>query len=102
MTVEEYLRRMLYPDTFEHVVASAALPEFRANPKAWWDLRIKPMLRAKFDRLKKKPSTDAALWTELGRLTADGTDGAKWKALSDNCRNKMHQLARRPSGGSFA
>jgi len=95
MTLEEYLRNNLYPTKFEHTLASAALPELRENPTAWWSQRVKPMLRDEFDRLKKNPALNAALWAELGRSTNEGTEGARWKALSDNCRNKLNQLARR-------
>ncbi len=102
MTVEESLRRKLYPTLFEHVIASAALPEFRDDPKQWWLARIKPMLREEFDRLKKNPSLNMALWHELGRSTLKGEDGARWKALHDNCRNKVNQLARRAGAKTFA
>ncbi len=95
MTLEEYLRNNLYPTKYDHVMACAALPELRENPAAWWRQRVKPMLREEFDRLKKNPVLNAALWAELGRSTDHGTEGARWKALSDNCRNKLNQLARR-------
>jgi hypothetical protein len=102
MTLEELLRRRLYPTTFEHAMACARLPEFRDDPKAWWKLRVKPMVREEFERLKKAPSHNAALWAELFKLTDNGTAGAKWKALSDNCRNKVNQFARRAGAKAFA
>jgi hypothetical protein len=102
MTVEESLRGSLYPTTFEHAMACARLPEFRDDPKAWWKLRVKPMVREEFERLKKAPSRNAALWAELSKLTDNGTEGAKWKALSDNCRNKVNQFARRAGAKAFA
>lgn len=101
MTVEDHLRNNLYPARYDHVIASAALPELRENPSAWWTRRVKPMLREEFDRMKKKPALNAALWAELGRSTNQGTEGARWKALSDNCRNKLNQLARRAMPESF-
>lgn len=102
MTLEEDLRRSLYPTTFELVMACAALPPFEADPKAWWQQRVKPMVRKEFERLKKDPSRNAALWAELGKLTDHGTEGAKWKALSDNCRNKLNQIARKAGTRPFA
>jgi hypothetical protein len=102
MSVEESLRRSLYPTTFAHVMACAGLPEFQEDPKAWWRLRVKPMVREEFERLKKVPSDNAALWAELCKLTDNGTEGAKWKALSDNCRNKVNQFARRAGARGFA
>ena len=102
MTLEEFLRRQLYPTTFDLVMACAALPPFEADSKAWWQLQVKPMVRKEFERLKKKPSRNAALWAELGKLTDHGTEGAKWKALSDNCRNKLNQIARKTGARPFA
>ena len=102
MTVEELLRRRLHPTTFEHAMACARLPDLRDDPKAWWKLRVKPMVREEFERLKKAPSDNAALWAELSKLTDNGTEGAKWKALSDNCRNKVNQFARRAGAKAFA
>lgn len=102
MTVEESLRRSLYPTKFEHAMTCASLPEFRENPKAWWKLRVKPMVREEFNRLKKAPAHNAGLWAELCKLTDNGTEGAKWKALSDNCRNKVNQFARRAGAKTFA
>jgi hypothetical protein len=60
------------------------------------------MVREEFERLKKSPSDHAALWAELCKLTDNGTVGAKWKALSDNCRNKVNQFARRVGAKAFA
>lgn len=102
VSVEESLRRSLYPTTFELAMACAGLPEFRDDPKAWWKLRVKLMVREEFERLKKSPSHHAALWAELCKLTDNGTVGAKWKALSDNCRNKVNQFARRAGVNTFA
>ena len=102
MSVEESLRRTLYPTTCELVMACAALPPFEEDPEAWWKRRVKPMVREEFERLKKNPTHHAGLWAELGRRTDHGTEGAKWKALSDNCRNKVGQLARRAAGRTFA
>lgn len=101
MTLEEYLRNNLYPTKYDHVLGCAALPELRGNPAVWWTQRVKTMLREEFDRLKKNPALNAALWTELGRSTNQGPEGARWKALSDNCRNKLNQLARRAMPESF-
>jgi hypothetical protein len=102
MTLEKSLRRSLDPTTFEHAMACARLPEFQDDPKAWWKLRVKPMVREEFERLKKAPSHNAGLWAELCKLTDNGTEGAKWKALSDNCRNKVNQFARRAGARAFA
>jgi len=102
MTVEESLRRNLYPTLFDHVIACAALPEFRDDPKMWWEARIKPLLREEFTRLQKNPARNTALWQELGRSTRKGEAGGRWKALHDNCRNKVNQLARRASATTFA
>lgn len=102
MTVEESLGRSLYPTTFEHAMACARLPEFPDDPKAWWKLRVRPMVREEFERIKNAPSHNAALWAELLKLTDNGTEGAKWKALSDNCRNKVNQFARRAGAKAFA
>ena len=101
MTIEEYLRNNLYPTKYDHVLASSKLPDLRENASIWWRERVKPMLREKFDQLKKNPALNAALWAELGRSTDQGTDGARWKALSDNCRNKLNQLARRIGPENF-
>lgn len=101
MTLEEYLRNNLYPTKYDHALACAALPELRENPQVWWTQRVKPMLREEFDRLKKNPALNAALWTELGRSTNQGPEGARWKALSDNCRNKLKQLGRRAMPEGF-
>lgn len=102
MSIEGYLRNNYYPTKYEHLLACAGLPELAAGPTTWWTQRVKPMLREQFDKLKTKPSLNAALWTELGRSTNQGTEGQRWKALSDNCRNKLNQLARRSVGESFA
>lgn len=101
MGVEELLRRSLYPTNFENVMACASLPEFQDDPEAWWKLRVKPMVREEFERLKRTPSHNAGLWAELCKLTDNGTEGAKWKALSDNCRNKVKQFARRAGAKTF-
>ncbi len=102
MSVEESLRRGLYPTKFELAMVCASLPKFEDDPKAWWTLRVKPMVREEFERLKKTPAHNAGLWAELGKLTDNGTEGAKWKALSDNCRNKVNQFARRAGAKIFA
>ncbi len=102
MSVEESLRHRLYPTTLELIMACAALPPFEEDPEAWWKLRVKPMVREEFEQLKKDPSRHAGLWAELDARTDFGTEGAKWKVLSDNCRNKVKQLARRAGGKTLA
>lgn len=102
VTIEDYIRQNLYPTNADKMLISASLPEFSDDPKSWWVKRIKPAIREEFNRLKNTPSLHAALWTELCRLTDNGTDGAKWKALSDNCRNKVNQFARRAGAKVFA
>jgi hypothetical protein len=101
VTIEEYIRGRVYPTNAETMLISASLPEFEVDPKSWWVQRIKPAIRVEFERLRNNPSLNAALWNELCKLTDDGTDGAKWKALSDNCRNKVNQFARRSGAKVF-
>lgn len=95
ITVEEFCRSKYYPTKFDSMMVSAALPEFRDHAPEWWQKQVRPTLRKYFDRLAKDTSINAALWSELCKRTDNGTDAAKWKAFSDNCRNKLSQLARR-------
>jgi hypothetical protein len=83
----------VHPDHREHYLESWKLPELHGHADEWWNGRIKKMVQREFDRIKKNPTRNPALWQELENATDHGTDKSKWTALEKNCVNKMKQIA---------
>lgn len=69
------------------------LPELKGNAKAWWKAEIKRWVDKEFEKMKKYPRRNPALWQELEKLTDHGTDSAKRAALEKYCYNKLEQIA---------
>lgn len=78
--------RMLYEESWK-------LPELHGHADEWWKGRVREMVKNEFDRMRKNPHRNPALWQELGKATDNGTEKAKWHALEKNCLNKMKQIA---------
>ncbi len=69
------------------------LPELKGNAKAWWKAELKERVHREFERMKANPRRNPALWEELEKVTAHGTDSAKRAALEKYCFNKLEQIA---------
>ena len=82
------------PAARRHLQECWALPDLTADVRAWWSDKVKPMVHTEFERLRQDPSRNPALWRELNRTTASGTDAEKRAALDKYCYNKLHQIAR--------
>ena len=68
-------------------------PELKGNAKVWWKLEIKEWVNGEFDKMKRNPRRNPALWQELEKLTDHGTDSAKRAAFEKYCYNKLEQIA---------
>jgi hypothetical protein len=68
-------------------------PELKGNARAWWKAELKQWVHREFERMKKNPRRNPALWQELDKLTDHGTDSAKRAALEKYCFNKLEQVA---------
>lgn len=69
------------------------LPELKGNAKVWWKAELKGWVGCEFERMKANPRYNPALWEELEKVTAHGTDSAKRVALEKYCFNKLEQIA---------
>src|ERR1019366_604392 len=68
-------------------------PELKGNAKAWWKAELKRRVDREFEKMKKYPRRNPALWQELEKLTDYGTDSAKRAAFEKYCFNKLEQIA---------
>jgi hypothetical protein len=68
-------------------------PELKGNAKAWWKREVKGWVHREFEKMKKNPRRNPALWQELEKLTDRGTDSAKRAAFEKYCFNKLEQIA---------
>jgi len=68
-------------------------PELKGNAKAWWKAELKLRVDHEFEKMKKNPRRNPALWQELEKLTDHGTDSAKRAAFEKYCFNKLEQIA---------
>ena len=75
-------------------------PELKGNAKTWWKLELKEWVDREFEKMKKNPRRNPALWQELDKLTDHGTDSAKRAALEKYCFNKLEQIAGKSSLGN--
>ena len=87
----------VHPDHREHYLESWKLPELQGHADEWWKGRVKKMVRREFDRMRKNPTHNPALWKELEKVTDHGTDSAKRAALDKYCLNKLKQIAGKPA-----
>jgi hypothetical protein len=72
-------------------------PELKGNAKAWWKVELKRWVDREFEKMKKNPRRNPALWQELEKLTDHGTDSAKRAAFEKYCFNKLEQIAGKPA-----
>ena len=72
-------------------------PELQGNAKAWWKAEIKEWVDREFEKMKKNPRRNPALWQELNKVTDGGTDAAKRAAFEKYCFNKLEQIAGKPT-----
>lgn len=68
-------------------------PELSGNAKTWWKLELKERVDREFEKMKKHPRRNPALWQELEKLTDYGTNSAKRAAFEKYCFNKLEQIA---------
>jgi hypothetical protein len=73
------------------------LPELKGNAKAWWKAELKEWVDREFEKMKKNPRRNPALWQELEKVTDHGTDSAKRAAFEKYCFNKLEQIAGKAS-----
>jgi hypothetical protein len=88
--IPEYYR----PGARRHLEECWALPSLEGRADEWWTSKVKPMVHAEFERIRKDPARNQALWRELKRVTDRGSDAAKCVALDKYCRNKLLQIAK--------
>ncbi len=81
------------PEARRHLEECWALPDLHAGANEWWTNKVKPMVHAEFERVRKDPARNQALWRELERATDHGPAAAKRAALDKYCRNKLLQIA---------
>ena len=72
-------------------------PELKGNAKAVWKAELKEWVNREFEKMKKNPRRNPALWQELEKLTDNGTESAKRAALEKYCFNKLEQIAGKAS-----
>lgn len=89
----ELLPPQMHAEHREHYTESWKLPDLRGHAEAWWKGRVREMVRREFERMKRNPLRNPALWRELEAVTAQGTESAKRHALEKYCSNKMKQIA---------
>lgn len=82
-----------HPNVRKHYEESWSLPELRGKADVWWKGRIREMVKKEFERMRKNPTHNPALWQELAKVTDNGTEKAKWRALEKYCFNKIAQIA---------
>jgi hypothetical protein len=89
--IPEYYR----PEARRHLEECWALRDLQPGAEAeeWWTRKVKPMVHAEFERIRKDPARNHPLWSELGRTTASGSDADRRVALDKCCRNKLLQIA---------
>ncbi len=73
------------------------LPSLQGNANQWWKLEIKERVQREFDRMKNNSRRNPALWEELEKLTDHGTNSAMRAAFEKYCRNKLDQIAGKPT-----
>ena len=69
------------------------LPELRGNAKTWWEVEIKGWVALEFEKMRKNPLRNPALWQELQKATNHGTPSAMRATFEKYCRNKLDQIA---------
>jgi hypothetical protein len=72
-------------------------PELKGNAKAWWKAEVKQWVDREFEKTKRNPRRNPALWQELNKVTDGGTDSAKRAAFEKYCFNKLEQIAGKPA-----
>ena len=72
-------------------------PELKGNAMTWWKLELKELVDREFEKMKKYPQRNPALWQELDKVTDRGTDSAKRAAFQKYCYNKLEQIAGKPA-----
>lgn len=87
--IPEYYR----PEARRYLKECWALPDLQQGADKWWPGKVKPMVHAEFERIRKNPARNHALWRELERATDLGSDADKRAALDKYCRNKLLQIA---------
>jgi hypothetical protein len=87
----------VHPDHRKHYLESWKLPELHGHADEWWEGRVREMVRYEFDRMRKNPTRNPALWQELEKVTDHGTDSSKRAALDKYCFNKLEQIAGKPA-----
>ena len=93
MTLEQYLQRWRHPTRYAHLIACAALPDWKDNPAAWWKGRVLPMVKEEFQRLADDHTRNPALWSELKRGGERDTTKDMRRYMEKICRNKFNQFA---------
>ncbi len=94
ISLKEWLRSTYHPSNLLHLEASASLGELHEKTNDWWSARVLPMLRNEFERLKREPNRNFALWTELQRGGERNTPNDMRRYLEKICRNKLTQIAK--------
>ena len=90
---EDLIPDDVHPDWRKLYEESWKLPELRGHADVWWKGRVREMVKREFDRMRKNPTYNPALWQELAKATDGGSEPAKWRALEKYCINKMKQIA---------
>jgi hypothetical protein len=94
---EEIIPSHVHPDWRKLYEESWKLPELHGHADEWWKGRVRQMVRREFDRMRKNPTHNPALWQELEKITDHGTVSAKRAALDKYCFNKLKQIAGKPA-----
>ena len=87
----------LHPDNRANHLECWRLPALHGHADEWWEGRVRKMVRSEFDRMRRNPIRNPALWQELKKVAAHDTDSAKRAALEKYCFNKLEQIAGKPA-----
>lgn len=90
---DDIIPEYFHPNVRKDYEESWALPELRGNADVWWKGRLREMVKKEFERMRKNPTHNPALWQELAKVTDNGSENAKWRALEKYCVNKIKQIA---------
>jgi hypothetical protein len=71
-------------------------PELKGNAKLWWKDGLKEWVHLEFEKMRKNPHRNPALWQELEKITDHGTPSAMRAAFEKYCFNKLEQIAGKP------
>lgn len=94
VTLEQSLESHLYPRLFTHVMACAALPDWKEGAAAWWKGRVLPLIKDEFAQLAKNPKHNAALWNELKNGGERNTEKDMRRYMEKLCKNKFDQIVK--------